>query len=220
MSSYAKLLEGYKLFRSQYLAQENDDWRADAKERQNPNIMIIACSDSRVNPVIITQASLGDIFVVNNVANLVPPYRECGNSHHSTSAAIEFAVIQLKVKHIIIMGHSGCGGIRALMASHDNPPEPTAEAPEHYSFIGPWMNIVDEAAEFTPKEKAACDLEARATICEQRASLISLNNLATFPWVKEAIQEDSLKVHAWHYDIGSCILQEYDEETEQFEELV
>jgi carbonic anhydrase len=220
MSSYAKLLEGYKNFRSQYLAQENDDWRNDAKEGQNPNIMIIACSDSRVNPVIITRASLGDIFVVNNVANLVPPYRECGNTHHSTSAAIEFAVTQLKVKHIIIMGHSGCGGIRTLMTEHDSPKQTEAQTDGHYSFIGPWMNIVDEAAEFTPEEKASTDIEARATICEQRASLISLNNLITFPWVKEALLEDSLKVHAWHYDIGSGILLEYDEETEQFEELI
>jgi len=222
MSSYAKLLDGYKIFRRHYLAQENTAWRHDAKDRQEPQIMIIACSDSRVNPVIITRASLGDIFVVNNVANLVPPYSHCGNTHHSTSAAIEFAVVHLKVQHIIIMGHSGCSGIRTLMAGHDNhsqqPSEPDPAAP--YSFIRPWMRIVDEAAEFTPQEIASTDLESRATICEQRASLISLNNLVTFPWVKEALLDNSLKVHAWHYDIGSGILQEYDTETEKFKALI
>ncbi len=220
MSSYAKLLEGYKIFRKDYLAQENTAWRNDAKDGQSPKVMIIACSDSRVNPAIITRASLGDIFVVNNVANLVPPYRKCGNTHHSTSAAIEYAVIHLKVAHIIIMGHSGCGGIRALMASHDNPPEVPAEAPEHYSFIRPWMDIVDEAAEFSPQEKAETDIEARATTCERRASLISLANLATFPWVKDAMENNRLKIHAWHYDIGSGILLEYDDKTEKFEELI
>jgi len=218
MSSYAKLLEGYKNFRKDYLSPENTPWREEATVGQNPNVMVIACSDSRVNPAIITRASLGDIFVVNNVANLVPPYRECGNTHHSTSAAIEYAVTQLKVSHIIVMGHSGCGGIRALMADHDNPAP--SEPTEHYSFIKPWMKIVDKAAEFTDEEKTAANIEERAKVCEQRASLISLDNLVSFPWVKEAMTKNMLKIHAWHYDIGSGTLLEYDEETEAFKDLV
>jgi len=220
MSSYAKLIAGYKKFRQNYLNPENDAWRAEAKAGQSPKVMFIACSDSRVNPALITRANLGDIFMVNNVANLVPPYQESGNTHHSTSAAIEFAVIHLKIQHIIVMGHSGCGGIRALMASHDAPKEELPAPEEHYSFIRPWMQIVDKAAEFTPQEKSAADMDARATLCEQRASLISLNNLITFPWVKEAVLDNRLKIHAWHYDIGSGILLEYDEKTEKFEALV
>ncbi|VAX03480.1 Carbonic anhydrase, beta class [hydrothermal vent metagenome] len=219
MASYAKLLEGYKAFRSQYLSQENSAWLSEAKEGQSPKVMIIACSDSRVNPAIITRASLGDIFVVNNVANLVPPYHESGNTHHSTSAAIEFAVIHLKVEHIVIMGHSGCGGIRALMADHDNPKPENPEPAKHYSFIRPWMQIVDDAAVFTDQEKAATDTKSRAKICEQRASLISLKNLVTFPWVKEAMTQDRLKIHAWHYDIGEGRLLEYNETSEKFKEL-
>ncbi len=216
MDSYAKLLDGYAKFHKQYLDKENDTWRNWAKTGQNPKVMFIACSDSRVNPVIITHAGLGEIFIVNNVANLVPPYKQDAETYHGTSAAIEFAVTQLKVEHIIIMGHSGCGGIRALMAGHDDDIKKDAE----FSFIRPWMQIVDEAAEFSPEEKASSSIDTRATICEQRASLISLNNLATFPWVKDAILEDRLKIHAWHYDIGSGILLEYNAETEQFEELI
>ncbi len=217
MSSYTKLIDGYKEFKNQYQGQENAIWRNWAKDTQNPKVMIIACSDSRVNPVIITQSGLGDIFTVNNVANLVPPYKKCGNTHHSTSAAIDFAVTQLKVEHIIIMGHSGCGGIRALMAGHG---ESTPEPDDHYSFIRPWMKIVDEAAEFTPEEKATQDIDTLATVCERRASLISLNNLVSFPWVKEAILAGTLEVHAWHFDIGSGTLLEYNPEEDKFEALV
>lgn len=213
MDSYEKLLNGYAKFRGQYLSKENTPWRNWAKGGQSPKIMIIACSDSRVNPVIITNSGLGDLFVVNNVANLVPPYKQDEDTYHGTSAAIEYAVTQLKVEHIIVMGHSGCGGIQALMTEEE---DPDAE----FSFIRPWMKIVDKAADFTTDEKSSMGHDVLSTVCEQRASLISLNNLMGFPWVHDAIVEKTLKVHAWHYDIGSGILQAYDEDTEQFEELI
>lgn len=212
MDSYTKLLDGYAKFREQYLSEENSAWRNWAKGGQNPKVMIIACSDSRVNPVIITNSGLGEIFIVNNVANLVPPYKKDEATYHGTSAAIEFAVTQLKVEHIIIMGHSGCGGIRALM-SEDN-------SDKEFSFIRPWMEIVKEAVDFTPQEKSSMGVDALATVCERRATLISLNNLVGFPWVHDALLEKSLQVHAWHFDIGSGILQEYNMDTEQFEELI
>lgn len=216
MASYKKLLEGYRAFRADYLGDQNTAWRNWAKDGQSPRTMVIACSDSRVNPVIITRAGLGDIFMVNNVANLVPPYEEDADSYHGTSAAIEYAVTQLKVEHIIVMGHSGCGGIRALIDAQDSSPDEGGE----FSFIRPWMEIVEAAADFTAQEKSTCDIEARATICEQRAGLISLNNLAGFPWVKAAMKAGKLHIHAWHFDIGSGILQEYNPATEGFEELV
>ena len=213
MSSYKKLLDGYAKFREQYLTQENSAWRNWAKGEQRPKVMIIACSDSRVNPVIITNSGLGDLFVVNNVANLVPPYKQDEDTYHGTSAAIEYAVTQLKVEHIIVMGHSGCGGIQAIMTEND---DPDAE----FSFIRPWMKIVEEAADFTPTEKSSMGHDALSTVCERRASLISLNNLMGFPWVHDAMIEKELQVHAWHYDIGSGILQSYNEDSEQFEELI
>jgi len=218
MDSYDRLLDGYRKFRQDYLSDANAEWRTTAKDTQSPEVMVIACSDSRVNPVILTQAGLGDIFVVHNVANLVPPYKQGHDTHHSTSAAIEFAVKNLKVKHIIIKGHSGCGGIRALMADHDHSPKPAPDAP--YSFIRPWMDIVDQAAEFAPEEKAALDEAALATLCEKRATLISLDNLRGFPWVRDALQEGRIRLHAWHFDIGSGALEAYNPDTGQFEELV
>jgi len=214
MDSYEKLLDGYTKFRGQYLSEENAAWRSWAKISQSPKVMIIACSDSRVNPVIITNAGLGEIFIVNNVANLVPPYKKDDETYHGTSAAIEFAVRQLKVEHIIIMGHSGCGGIRALLSKDE--PDKNAD----FSFIRPWMEIVSEAADFTPQEEASMGIDALATVCERRATLISLNNLMGFPWVHDALLEKTIKVHAWHFDIGSGTLQEYNVESEEFEELV
>lgn len=217
MSSFEKLVEGYRKFQADYLSAGNAAWLEKAKEKQTPKVMIIACSDSRVNPVILTQAGLGDIFVVHNVANLVPPYNQSGNTHHSTSAAIEFAVKHLKVEHIIIKGHSGCGGIRALITDHA--PKPPSPAEEPYSFIRPWMNIVEEAAHFS-EEESKMDEDSRAALCERRATLISLANLASFPWVEDAVNRGALKLHAWHFDIGSGTLQEYNAETTQFEALV
>ncbi|PHZ84466.1 carbonic anhydrase [Paremcibacter congregatus] len=218
MSSYDKLVEGYRKFRAEYLSEENADWLSKAKDKQSPKVMVIACSDSRVNPVILTQAGLGDIFVVHNVANLVPPYKQSGNTHHSTSAAIEFAVKHLKVEHIIIKGHSGCGGINALMADHDHKTVLETDAP--YSFIRPWMDIVEKASEFSAEEKSQMDEDALATLCERRATLISLENLKGFPWVREAIEAKALKLHAWHFDIASGRLVQYNSKTDAFEELV
>ncbi|MBL4803137.1 MAG: hypothetical protein JKY45_14730 [Emcibacter sp.] len=214
MDSYAKLLDGYTTFRSQYLSEENATWRSWAKVGQSPKVMIIACSDSRVNPVIITNAGLGEIFIVNNVANLVPPYKKDDKTYHGTSAAIEYAVTQLKVEHIIVMGHSGCGGIRALMSKDEPAPE------TEFSFIRPWMEIVSEAADFTAQEEDSMEIDELATVCEHRASLISLKNLVGFPWVHDALLKKEVQVHAWHFDIGSGILQAYNEDSKEFEELI
>lgn len=217
MDSYDKLIKGYKEFRGAYLGGENTAWRNWAKGAQNPKTMIIACSDSRVNPIIITHASLGDLFIVNNVANLVPPYKEGKDTHHSTSAAIEYAVNHLHVEHIIVMGHSGCGGIRALMTDHEAlEPEGASAVDRKYSFIKPWMEIVGEAADFTVRDREAYGIDALACICEKRATLISLNNLVGFPWVKRALLGKTLEIHAWHFDIESGILEAYDREVEEF----
>ena len=215
MNSYEKLIRGYNEFRGRYLGKENLDWRNWAKERQAPKVMIIACSDSRVNPIIVTHAALGDIFVVNNVANLVPPYKEGKLTHHSTSAAIEYAVNHLHVEHIIVMGHSGCGGIRALMSDNEEA-EDIDQEKGAYSFIKPWMKIVEEAADFTEEEKERYDEEELLCMCEKRAVLISLNNLATFPWVKKSVLSGHLKIHAWHFDIASGVLLEYDRAEDDF----
>lgn len=215
MPVYDRLISGYREFKANYLSEENEEWLKVAGARQDPKVMMVACSDSRVHPAILTRTALGELFMVRNVANVVPPFEEASGdtSYHGTSAAIEFAVNHLKVEHIIVMGHSGCGGIGALMD------QTITSDTEGYGFIAPWMNIVEEASDFTEKEEAILSKKARISTCEQRAILISLNNLVSFPWVKEAIKEDKLTLHGWYFDIKTGNLSEYDWQMEKFEEV-
>jgi len=208
MKTLKKLIEGYREFRDEYLSPGNASARERIATAQSPKVMVIACSDSRVNPAILTRAGLGDIFTVNNVANIVPPYKEGMGTHHSTSAAIEFAVLHLGVQHIIILGHSGCGGISALMAGN------TRKREGEYSFIEPWMEIVAKAKTRTLELLPHASAQEQATCCEKEALTVSLANLETFPWVKESIVAGRLQIHAWYFDIGSgdILVHEPDEE--------
>lgn len=215
MPVYDRLISGYREFKANYLSEENEEWLKVAGTRQDPKVMMVACSDSRVHPAILTRSALGELFMIRNVANVVPPFEEASGetSYHGTSAAIEFAVNHLRVEHIIIMGHSGCGGIGALMDKTI-----TCDT-EGYGFIAPWMNIVKDAAEFTEQEEATLGKHARISTCEQRGILISLNNLVSFPWIKEAIQKEKLTLHGWYFDIKSGNLSEYDWQKDKFEEV-
>lgn len=197
MKTLRKLIEGYREFREEYLSPGNAAARSRISEAQAPKVMVIACSDSRVNPAILTRAGLGDIFTVNNVANIVPPYKEGHDTHHSTSAAIEFAVLHLGVQHIIILGHSGCGGIQALMAGN------TRKREGAYSFIEPWMDIVHQAKTHVLERLPHATQDEQAHECEKEALMVSLMNLATFPWVKEGVEAGTLEIHAWYFDIAS-----------------
>jgi carbonic anhydrase len=201
-----RLIAGYTQFYGEYAGEKFDGYRKWAAEGQAPRIMMIACSDARVNPSIVTRAKLGDIFVVCNVANVVPPYRPEKGSHHSTSAALEFAVSTLGVEHIVIMGHSGCGGIRALI--NDDPHLHTGE----YSFIMPWVEIIADA-----RTKVADFPEAdRYHACEREALKISLANLQTFPWIADRCREGKLATHAWYFDIPSGVIVSYDPKKDDF----
>src|SRR6187402_2746408 len=136
MTLPARLIEGYEAFRSGRLAAEQDRYRDLAEQGQSPEIMVIGCCDSRVSPEVIFDARPGELFVVRNVANIVPPY-ETNGQFHGTSAALEFAVEALKVKHIVVMGHASCGGIRSFAQKHG----PLSSG----DFIGKWMSIIAPA---------------------------------------------------------------------------
>lgn len=210
MTSINNLISGYIEFRKKYLEKENNTYRKWAASKQSPKVMIIACSDSRVNPAILTHAGLGELFIVNNVANLVPPYKEGNNTHHSTSSAVEFAVKNLNIEHIIIMGHSQCGGIKALMEGNTDNNE------GEYSFITPWMNIVKEARDKVISEGAGLSSEEKNCLCEKTAILTSLKNLMSFPWVKFAVEENKLSLHAWYFELENAVLNIYDEDKQEF----
>lgn len=205
------LMEGYRRFHHQYFGKSSKPLYQHLVEKgQSPKTMVIACSDSRVDPAIILNAEPGDLFTVRNVANLVPPC-EKDSKHHGTSAALEFAVCFLKVEHIILFGHSHCGGIRALLSRTDNDAEVNGSG-----FIASWMDIAKSA-----KEKAIAESSSPSE-CETRCceySLIgSLDNLLTFPWIRERVEAKILTLHAWHFDLETGLIREYNPTHRQFEE--
>jgi len=188
-----RLIEGYRRFRAEVWPRERSRFEALAALGQRPRALVIACSDSRVDPQMIFNAAPGELFVIRNVANLVPPCAPDA-AYHGTSAALEFAVRVLAVRDIVVVGHALCGGVRALLEG---------APPEAGDFVAPWMRIARAARERT----LACEpAEARQEACEHEVVRLSLANLMTFPWVREAVEAGRLRLHGLHFDIRSGIL--------------
>ena len=209
-TTITRLIDGYKTFRSKYFDQSNiyDDL---IKYGQNPKVLVIACCDSRVDPAIVTGCEPGELFVVRNVANLVPPFDKTPQ-YHGTSAAVEFAVKSLQVHDIIVFGHSHCGGIRALMK---------ATADEHSSdFIRAWMDIAKPAKEKVLHHYHQCTFDEKAHYCEQESLLISLNNLNSFPWIAERVAKEQLFLHAWYFNLNTGMIEAYQADIEKFIPIV
>lgn len=186
------LIEGYRRFRSSTWAREQKRFEALARHGQRPRVMIVACSDSRADPQMIFDAAPGELFVVRNVANLVPPYNP-DSAYHGTSAAIEFGVKALKVEDVIILGHALCGGVRALLEG---------EPGEATDFVNPWMAIAA-----TARERAIKAPEPdRQRVCEHETVRLSLTNLRAFPWIRDAVAANTLRIHGFYFDIRSGVL--------------
>ena len=190
--SLAQLLEGYGRFRRDHF--DSALFKKLQSEGQMPKFLVLGCCDSRVDPAIILDCSPGDLFVIRNVANLVPPFENAGH-YHGTSAALEFGVCNLGVEHVIVLGHSQCGGIRALIDGSSSGSS---------SFIGSWMKIAEKAR----NEVIGRNLEDRSLQkeCEMQAILGSLENLLTFPWVKSRVESGHLQLHGWYFDIENGTL--------------
>lgn len=211
MDEIIKLIDGFGRFRAHYYERDRESFKRLVHQGQSPKIMAIACCDSRVDPAIVTDCDPGDLFVVRNVANLVPPFEE-GGGYHGTSAALEFAVRCLRVEHVIVMGHARCGGIRALLGN-------IRFEGGTGQFITPWMSIAEEARREVDVTHAAEGADARAAACEQAAVRISLRNLMTFPFVQEAVATGRLQLHGWYFDLDGGELLGYDTATGGFELL-
>jgi carbonic anhydrase len=204
------LIAGYQEFRSHYFNGTNIIFEKLVQFGQKPKVLIIACSDSRVDPAIVTNCQPGDLFVVRNVANLVPPY-EHDNGYHGTSAALEFGVCGLEIQHIIVFGHTECGGIASLFAPNQgNMPS---------GFITKWMELAHRAHDFVMEHDADKPLEAKISLCSQLSLMNSLHNLRTFPWIQERIDAGKLSVHAWKFDLSTGIIHQFDAATNRFTEL-
>lgn len=205
-----ELLAGWQRFRQGRYREQQRLFDRIAREGQQPKTAMVACCDSRVEPAILFDCDPGELFVVRNVANLVPPFEEAGG-YHGTSAALEFAVHVLAVRHIVVLGHSQCGGIRALL---EGPPAAAGPMP----FVTHWMELAAEARERALA--ATVDRPAdRAEFCEQLAIGLSLRNLLTFPGIAQRVRAGKLSLHGLHYDLGHGDLSQLDAAQGRFVDL-
>jgi len=207
MQGFGDLLAGYRRFRENRDDSEKARWR-ELAEGQSPKAIIIACSDSRADPATIFDTDPGEIFVVRNVANLVPPF-EAGGGRHGVSAALEFGVTQLKIREIVVMGHERCGGIQAALTGcfHD---APAGEG----GFIARWMAQIDEPASRIAHEHGTSEDAARRL--EEVGIRQSLANLRSFPFVAEREEAGSLKLLGCHFSISEGQLYLLDEAEDCF----
>ena len=210
MADFNALIEGYRRFRATGWKQERERW-AKLAEGQSPKVMVIACSDSRVDPGQIFDANPGEMFVVRNVANLVPPYETTGG-YHGVSAALEFAVTQLEVEEIIVLGHGFCGGCAAALSGQFD----EAELGEGH-FIAQWISLLREAAGEVRSRHTELDRGAFREM-EHESVQVSLRNLRTFPWVREREGDGRLKLHGAFFAISDGVLHVLDEGSGKFSE--
>ena len=205
------LADRFRRFKHRHFAPNQDHYEKLAAEGQNPDVMIVSCSDSRVDPETLFSAMPGELFVVRNVANLVPPFETQGK-FHGVSAALEFAALNIRVKHIVVLGHSGCGGVRACL-EHDAAKQTKAE------FIRNWMSMLDDARE---KVVAAHEGQPAATLrgaLEREGIKTSLANLRTFPCIQILEGRGSVQLHGAYFDIASGMLEVLDRESGEFVKL-
>ena len=183
--------------------QENKAWyRRLAEAGQHPRAMVISCCDSRVHVASIFGADHGEFFIHRNIANLVPPYNPDGE-YHGTSAAVEYAVTSLKVAHVLVLGHSNCGGVKGC---HDMCSGHAPELLEKTSFVGRWMDILRpgyQRVAHLPQDQILMALE-------KQAILVSLENLISFPFVRDAVEDESLTLHGLWNNTGEGMLEQYD----------
>jgi carbonic anhydrase len=202
MTGFSDLLDGYQRFRNTEWSRQRERW-VDLRQGQRPSVMVIACSDSRVDPAQIFDTSPGEIFVVRNIANLVPPF-ELDGSRHGVSAALEFAVTQLEVTEVMVMGHGSCGGVEAALSQRFQ-----GRAPGAGGFIAHWVDMLDEARERIVAEYGVGPEAMRAL--ELETVRVSIRNLRTFPCIPEREAAGTLRLRGAYFAIADGILHVMDD---------
>lgn len=197
--SFIKMLQGYQTFRKKYVLGDQSIMQSLSYHGQKPQVMVVACCDSRVDPALILQCDPGDLFVVRNVANIIPPY-EKDEAHHGTSAALEFGIRALKVEHLILLGHSQCGGIEALLNNSDS---------KKNDFITSWVSLIktDHCNQHDADDYAKLALHQ------------SYQNCLTFPWIYDKVIQKKLIIHLWFFDIKMGQIFTYCETQKAFQPL-
>jgi carbonic anhydrase len=201
-----RLLEGYQAFATQRLPAEQSRYRELSVKGQSPEVMVIGCCDSRVSPEVIFDVGPGELFVVRNIANLVPTYQPDENAH-GVSAALEYAVTVLKVKHIVVLGHAQCGGIRAFVDKI----EPLTPG----DFIGKWMQMFIKPGEVVEQREHETMAQFVERI-EKAAVFRSLENLMTFPFVRKAVESGQMQLHGAYFGVAEGTLFVLDQASKEF----
>jgi carbonic anhydrase len=210
MSDFKSMIDGYRRFRNDGWAQQRDRW-AELSQGQSPKVMVIACSDSRVDPATIFDTSPGEMFVVRNVANLVPPF-ELGGGRHGVSAALEFAVTQLEVSEIVVMGHGQCGGCRAALLQNFKDAKPGEGG-----FISRWIDMLDGERGAIIAAHGHDHGDAALLAMEHAAVRVSLANLRSFPCIQEREAAGLIALRGAYFAIEDGLLHRLDERTGEFE---
>ena len=208
MSDVNIFLKGFRRFQHHYFDRNPELFDRLFTEGQRPQALMVACCDSRCDPGVLTDSEPGEMFVVRNVANLVPPYISAA-AYAGTTSAIAFAICNLGVQHVIVMGHARCGGIRALM--ENKPPNSDEE-----QLITKWLGIAEDARQRVLKELPDKSPEIQARACEQASILESLENLMSFPWISRRVNEGKLALHGWYFDMENGTLMQYDSDAGEF----
>jgi carbonic anhydrase len=205
-----KLYKGIHKFRESYFKKEEDFFRRISKG-QTPDVLFITCSDSRVDPNLVTQSKPGELFIVRNVGNIIPPY-DAIKDKNSVAAAIEFAVLNLKVKDIIVCGHSNCGAMQAIFKDDkefDNMPH-----------LRDWLRLAWPVKEMIEKYCPNAHGESRQRIAEEENILAQLQNIQTYPFVVQALKKGKIHLHGWYYNIETGRICAYNPKKDMFEEIV
>ena len=207
---FEKLLAGYKRFRAKYASPDNNIMEKLSVDGQHPKIMVVACADSRVDPSLILQCDPGDLFVVRNVANIVPPYLQTDTAdHHGMGAALKFAIGGLNVEHIVLLGHSQCGGIQALLNHAAAESKTDSSQPQASTdCIHKWVSIVG-----TKDNTLKPDDYAKEALHQ------SYDNCLSFPWVTDAVEAGKIQIHRWFFNIKEGEIQAFDSQKSAYAPL-
>lgn len=204
-----RLYKGIYRFQRSYFKKEEEFFKRLSRD-QNPEVLFITCADARVDPNLVTQSKPGDLFIVRNVGNIIPPY-DAIRDKNSVAAAIEFAVLELRVADIIICGHSNCGAIQTLFQEERD----LKDMPH----LRDWIRIALPVKEIMDKHYAHVSLDFRNRIAEKENILAQLRNIQTYPFVVKALEEGKLFLHGWYYDIGTGNISSYNPVTDTFETI-
>ncbi|ADV45427.1 carbonic anhydrase [Nitratifractor salsuginis] len=210
MEKISEFEKGHQYFRTVKFKKNEERFKKLVEEGQNPKALFIGCSDSRVMPAMITGSGPGDLFIVRNVGNFVPPFSP-DNDYHATAAAIEYAVSHLEVSDIIVCGHSDCGAIKACFESH----HPTKENIHTIK----WLQLGEPARDLALKALGDDTLEAQRDFAEKASVVFQLENLLSYPLVKKRVDEGKLFLHGWHYDLSTGKIHYFDETDLEFKPL-